>query len=83
MALRDGGSSGSGGGGRGRPGRLLGLGAPKDGYDPEVAERAGMAHSGQQLTAGVIVAVFDRWFEPGACSLVQAERIAALLVTWQ
>jgi hypothetical protein len=42
-----------------------------------------MAHSGQQLTAGVIVAVFDRWFEPGACSLVQAERIAALLVTWQ
>jgi hypothetical protein len=62
---------------------LLGLGAPKNAYDPEVAELAGMARSGQRLTARVIVAVFDRWFEPGASSLAQAEQIAALLVTWQ
>jgi hypothetical protein len=33
---------------------LLGLGALKDEYDPEVTELVGMARSGQQLTARVV-----------------------------
>jgi len=33
---------------------LLGLGALKDEYDPEVTELVGMARSGQQLTARLV-----------------------------